>query len=189
MSERRRFHRPEPERTAPRRDWSNLYRSSDSWEASERRYGPSGPAAAGGMIEDLLAAGTRLGEQMGAAFGRVVVPPTGGYAATNGRPVPLAVVIVSSRPVELELGLEPGPEHRRLIVRGLHEERGRVVRPVEVSFESSDNGDRGRLRIEVGDDQPPGLYRGTLVDEASGRVQGTLSLRIGDSSLGEPSDS
>jgi len=63
LNENQRFHRPDPERTAPRRNWSGLYRSSDSWGRPGATLGPAPDplATISGFVGDLLMTGAKLG--------------------------------------------------------------------------------------------------------------------------------
>jgi len=84
LNESQRFHRPDPERTAPRRNWSGLYRSSDSWGRSDATSGPAPDplTTISGFVGDLMMTGAKLGamvlDSMGVAAGSGSRPPDAG---------------------------------------------------------------------------------------------------------------
>jgi hypothetical protein len=82
VTDRRRLHRPEPERTEPLRHWSNLYRASESWQpngTSDASHDAApepeawsdvvadGVAVGYRVIEEQIRQGQRVAEQIGAA--------------------------------------------------------------------------------------------------------------------------
>lgn len=63
MSERERLRREDPARTSPIRNWSNLYRASDSWNAEKPRAPVDGAASNGAgcdSVEDGVRTGYRV---------------------------------------------------------------------------------------------------------------------------------
>lgn len=66
MSERQRLRREDPARSEPIRNWSNLYRGSDSWSAGESRANrnPADGAARNGADNDAVEHGVRTGYEV-----------------------------------------------------------------------------------------------------------------------------
>jgi len=99
-------------------------------------------------------------------------------AASAGEPVRVRVEVASVQPVEVGLDLRPGAGRAPLLVHAL-----RAVDPDKPALAASavPDGDEGvvRLRVQVPDDHPPGVYSGLLVDERSNLPVGALSLRVG----------
>ena len=103
-------------------------------------------------------------------------PPAAAPVAAE--PVRVRVEVASTRPVEVGIDLRPGAGLTPLIVHAL-----RAVDPDKPVLTATvvANGEPGvlRLRVRIGDDHPPGVYSGLLLDEASGLPVGALSLRVG----------
>lgn len=58
-----RLHREDPARTEPIRDWSTLYRQSNSWNSRDASANPKSgdEATRGGLCSDTVAQGVKLG--------------------------------------------------------------------------------------------------------------------------------
>jgi hypothetical protein len=104
--------------------------------------------------------------------------PRGGEPAPGPRhPVCVRIEIASRRPARLDHEFLPGRETVALASHGLRSlDPNAATIPVE--FEAEEHGNRVLVRVFVPDDQPPGLYTGSLLHAATGESVGTLSLHL-----------
>jgi hypothetical protein len=107
-----------------------------------------------------------------------VATPTTAASGANGEAVRVRVEVASVQPVEVALDLRPGAGRAPLLVHTL-----RAVDPDKPALTASalPDGDEGivRLRVQVPDDHPAGVYSGLLVDQRTSLPVGALSLRVG----------
>lgn len=231
MSEDR-FHRPEPQRSGPYRDFANILRSAgprsdpDQGGPNETPEPPGGFVAQGvraayEVVDAYLRQGQHVARTLGLPSYEAVVPVSRmnelserwiqasselmaigfeflgslaeGMAAVGRAPLraggvsepspPLALPVgvhyevASRRPAQPSCEFLPGRETVTLASHGLRSlEVGGATIPV--AFEPEEHECRVLVRIRVPDDQPPGLYTGTLLHAASGESVGILSLKL-----------
>lgn len=96
--------------------------------------------------------------------------------ASGGDPVGFITEVSSIQPVEVTFQPHPGAESRLL---GVHDLRGLdSASPVIPGVEVTREGDQWRLKIEIGDSQPPGVYTGIVFDREDGAIRGALSVAV-----------
>jgi hypothetical protein len=88
------------------------------------------------------------------------------------------IEITASRPTDVVLDLQPSATGRPLSVYALREKDSDTARIADVLFEPESDGAPARLRIRIPADQPPGIYNGLIVDDASGRPVGSVSVSL-----------
>jgi hypothetical protein len=101
-------------------------------------------------------------------------------AETSGSTPPavqLAYEITSRRPALVDVQFFPGRQTFELAAHGLRC-LGSTAAEIAVRFEQQPDHQRTIISIQVPDDQPEGLYTGTLLDSHNGAVVGSVSLRI-----------
>jgi hypothetical protein len=153
-----------------------------------RGRAPSGGAAldVGALIERALniyrdigalafAATEALARNPTLGMGRPPAAPADAAAPAHG--APFALEIRSSRRVGVKLDMRPEMRARSPQVGPLHA-LGAAAPITAVGFEADPESREPRLRLEIGDDQPPGVYNAVVVDAASGEPCGTLTVRI-----------
>ncbi len=91
--------------------------------------------------------------------------------------VQLSYEITSRRPALVDVEFVPGRETPSLAAHGLRC-LGSNAGEIAVRFEQQPDRQRTIVSIHVSDDQPAGLYTGTLMDMRDGSAVGVLSLRI-----------
>ena len=133
-------------------------------------------------------------------LGRWPVPPVGGFGSSapgsagdsptrsagpaspapsgeSVRPTRVKIAVTSPYPTEVSLDLRPHAG-RHLAVQALRAADELLPRLSDTVVE--DAGDDGpvTVRICVTRGQPPGVYNGMIIDEATGVAVGTITLRI-----------
>ena len=83
------------------------------------------------------------------------------------------------RPVEVAVDLRPEAGRAELVAHALRAADPDIPPLAGAAFERDPNGGPVTLRLAVPDDQPEGIYNGLVIDAASNRPVGTLSVRIG----------
>jgi hypothetical protein len=92
------------------------------------------------------------------------------------RSLRVAVSVECPRRTTTSIDLRPGPPSR-LVIHALRAE-GTEAPPIrDVVIEASLD-DAVTVSVQVGADQPPGIYNGLIVDASSNLPRGTLSLTI-----------
>ena len=96
-------------------------------------------------------------------------------AGTNVR-----IELLSTQPVEVSLDLPPNSDSRQLLVLGLRavDSDKPVLTDITLSPDKVDDGCR-KLRVFVPANQPAGSYSGVIVDRDTGKLRGTLTVRVG----------
>jgi hypothetical protein len=90
--------------------------------------------------------------------------------------VAVAYDIASARPALVQVQLEPGKTISQITAHGLRS-LDPACTPIKVTFEMP--GERDLVvQIRVPDDQPPGLYTDVLLDSATGKIIGNISLEL-----------
>jgi hypothetical protein len=97
--------------------------------------------------------------------------------ATPSSTVQLAYELTSRRPALVDVEFFPGRETLDLAAHGLRC-LDSSVSEIAVMFDRQLDRQRTVISIQVSDDQPPGLYTGTLIDSHDGSAVGIVSLRI-----------
>ncbi len=146
----------------------------------------NGTMDVGALVERALNIYRDIGALAFAATEALARSPTlGAGRAVPATPEPAAPVagaaialeIRSSRRVGVKLDTRPETRGRALQVGPLHAIG--VATPIAtVGFEAEPQNREPRLRLEIADDQPPGVYNAVVVDAASGEACGTLTVRI-----------
>jgi len=86
--------------------------------------------------------------------------------------------IVATQPIEVSFDLRPGAGTRPLIVHALRAVDADKPRLTDVGFQPASEGQSARFRIRVPDGQPPGLYRGIIVDEQTSHPVGSIGVLV-----------
>jgi hypothetical protein len=86
----------------------------------------------------------------------------------------------SAQPAEVAVDLRPDAARQPLIVHALRAVDAEKPRLTEVSFEPGSDLGAACLRIRVPVGHPPGIYSGLMIDEATSRPVGSVSVTIGD---------
>jgi hypothetical protein len=127
-----------------------------------------------------------VGAAMGAAAPRpATAPMPRGWEslATNGaasHAVRLLVEVAGSRRVEVTVDLEPGTNGRALTVQALRATDPDKPRLTDVRLEPAAGVEPATLIVRIPDGQPADRYGGIVVDAASGRLAGTVTVRLAD---------
>jgi hypothetical protein len=104
-------------------------------------------------------------------------PPPPGPAPT-GEPASVRIEIVASTPTAVALELRPEARTQSLTVhalRGASEDQPRIT---AVDYRPATATTPAALRISIPSGHPRGVYSGVLVDEATNRAVGTLTVEI-----------
>lgn len=99
-------------------------------------------------------------------------------AAHPGDNGPIAVEVVSSRPIRVTLDLRPHCGRLMLMGEGMRAAEAGFAALGDVTI-AGDEGERPIIRIRVADDQPAGTYTGSVAEAKSGEPCGTISVRVG----------
>ena len=102
-------------------------------------------------------------------------PPVG---APTGAPMRVGVEVSCSRPVEVVLDLRPLPAATRLCAHDLRAADPDKPRISGVRVECAQDGSGARVCIQIHENQPPGIYSGLVLDEATSLPAGTVAVRI-----------
>jgi hypothetical protein len=86
--------------------------------------------------------------------------------------------IVATQPIEVSFDLRPGAGTKALIVHALRALDAAKPRLTDVGFQPASDGQSARFRIRVPDGQPPGVYRGIIVDEQTSHPVGSVGVRV-----------
>jgi hypothetical protein len=108
-------------------------------------------------------------------------PPADGYLPAGPEPARVKIEIASAQPTEVELDLRPDAAGRRLVVHALRAVDPKKPRLGAVGFRPGSEGQPATVWVRVPPDQPPGAYRGVIIDEENSRPVGTLSVCIAQS--------
>jgi hypothetical protein len=125
---------------------------------------------------------------MGASVGATLTPrapatPNGwasvAHGAGDAAAIRLRVDVTARRPVEVTVDLVPEAARRPVTVQAL-----RAIDPAkpklgDVTIVPAQGDESARLVVRVPDDQPDDLYHGIVVDTETGRLAGTVSIRVG----------
>ena len=252
MSDRQRMHREDAVRTEPIRNWSALYRRSDSWkERSSAASGQSseptpqeqplndvvshGVKLGYRVVEDHIRHGQRIAQEVNnrsyspGAFGndiRETIERLARYytdlgslwgelvnslvsnpdvinnlqqlwqrattpAATNGTSAhnpegpeahvmtAVTIDVIASQPTQVTLDLYPQSERLLLTTHGLRSVDPDKPPLTNISFVPGSDHSPVCLRVHIPNDQPPDTYTGIIVEQATNRPRGTLSVRVG----------
>lgn len=115
------------------------------------------------------------------------VPSPAAAPAVNGARPPepggppwLVIEVLATQPAAVTLDLRPTAGTGPLIVHALRdaEVEKPPLRDVAVEPATGDGPSRVRVRVPAG--QPAGTYHGLIVDEATNRPVGSVSVRLGD---------
>ena len=117
-----------------------------------------------------------------------VDPSRNGFGATDARPSShgeqstgsntISVDVVSRRPVEVSVELKPNADVQPLMALGLNAIDPTKPPLTTIKFIPDNVPHRVKVRIEIADLQPPGVYSGVIVNRDSGQTLGTLTVRI-----------
>jgi hypothetical protein len=106
-------------------------------------------------------------------------PPSNGAPAParNGAPW-IVIEVAAAQPAAVTLDLRPGAAAGTLIVHALRD--ADVDKPPlrDVAVEPSPGDGPARVRVRVPPGQPAGTYHGLIVDEATNRPVGSVSVRL-----------
>lgn len=167
--------------------------------AARRLTEPSlGGEALTGEMRDLGVRMTELATEVtrawfdafGLAAGRAgmsAAAPRAAGAATAApgsavEPARIRLEIVARQPTEVSLDLQPEAAQRAVVVHALRAADGSKPRLREVEFRPAAGEAPACLRLVIPPAQPAGIYSGLLVDAASNRPVGTVSVEVGEPS-------
>jgi hypothetical protein len=117
-------------------------------------------------------------------------PPRNGHSVEKAasssprpasRPAPVTLEISSRRPVEVSVDLTPGSAPGPLLahdLRAVDSGRRRIGGVVVEEVSAGEHHQGFVVRIQVDDDQPPGVYAGLVVDPRTNTPRGSLSVRV-----------
>src|SRR5579862_3469076 len=104
-------------------------------------------------------------------------PPANGK---NVNTMAVSIEVVSVRPVQVSVELQPNSEAQSLVSLGLNAIDPSRPTLREISLVPYEVPGGVKLRLKIPDSQPGGIYSGVIVNRNSGEVRGTLSIRIAD---------
>jgi hypothetical protein len=111
-------------------------------------------------------------------------PRNGAEAATVAADhARVRIEVASTQPTEVAIDLQPSTTRSVLIVHDLRAADPETPRIADVAFEPGTDDRPARLRLRVPAGHPPGVYNGLIVDAASSRPVGSVSVSVGRSSL------
>jgi hypothetical protein len=90
----------------------------------------------------------------------------------------IRVRIVSRRAVEVTVDLDPDASRRPLTVQTLRSADPGKPGLRDLAIEPGTDGEAPTLVVRVPDEQPADLYSGIVVDATTGRLAGTLAVRV-----------
>jgi hypothetical protein len=90
----------------------------------------------------------------------------------------VCIEVHATQPTEVAVDIRPDAATRPLIVHALRAVNPDTPRLDEVSFEPGSDDSPARLRIRVPTGQVAGTYSGLMIDEATSRPVGTVSVTI-----------
>jgi len=200
MAKKQRLRRQDPERTAPVRRFSTMFRpdgnhrdgtlkppadmASDISDAVRMGYS---------VIEEQIRQGQRAAQQLGGApsgLGSATVNATDiasrllryatDLAATQGQGSRVSIEITSNQKNQVTLDLWAGSQTASLTVPALHSAESEKTPLTDVSFVAGTDELPARLRVVIPESQPAGVYSGLILDSESSQAKGTLSLKLGE---------
>jgi hypothetical protein len=98
----------------------------------------------------------------------------------TGRPTAprVSIDLASKRRTEITVDLRPGFARTPMFAHDLRARDSSIPRISGIAVNVDPSEDVVTIRIRVPDDQPPAVYSGLLVDEATNLPRGTVSIRI-----------
>jgi hypothetical protein len=157
--------------------------------ASEIAPGLSGNAdqGIGGLTSRMLRTTSEMFElwfqlldASGPARQAPMAPVGDGNASTAGPSAPapagICVQLESRRPARVTVDVRAGARGRALVAHALRSSDDSLPRIGDVSVEDSRDGEPMSVRVRIPDDQPPGIYHGMVIDDASSLPVGTISV-------------
>lgn len=110
-------------------------------------------------------------------------PPETKPTPVNGKntnTMAVSIEVVSVRPVQVSIELQPNSEAQSLVSLGLNAIDSNKPALRDISLVPDEVPGRIKLRLQILDSQPAGIYSGVIVNRNSGEVRGTLHIRIAD---------
>jgi hypothetical protein len=101
-------------------------------------------------------------------------------SAANRETMAASIEVVSFRPVQVSIALQPNSEAQCLIALGLNAVDSKKPALTDIRFVTDEIRGGMKLRICVPEGQPSGIYSGVIVNRDTGETRGTLSIRIAD---------
>jgi hypothetical protein len=102
----------------------------------------------------------------------------GGPGTLNGTGAAFSVEILSARPTEVMLDVEPSPQPYTPFVHALHAPDRKVAPLTSIAFQKSPKSNMPVLLLKIPPKQPSGLYTGVVVDRDTNQPRGTLTVRV-----------
>jgi hypothetical protein len=99
-------------------------------------------------------------------------------AAPASRPLRVRLDVTAPGAVETTLDLAPEASGRALTVQALRAADPAKPRLTDVRIVAGDRDEPATLVVRIPDDQPPDLYSGIVVDAETGRLAGTVTIRV-----------
>lgn len=120
----------------------------------------------------------------GARAGAGTAPPPAAPATNGTRPPEpggppwLVIEVLAAQPAAVTLDLRPAAAASTVIAHALRD--AEVAKPPlrDVQVEPASSGGPARVRVRVPPGQPAGTYHGLIVDEATNRPVGSVSVRL-----------
>jgi hypothetical protein len=110
-------------------------------------------------------------------------PAPDAWPRSNGghnKPMAVSIEVVSLRPVQVSVELQPNSDARSLVSLGLNAIDSSKPALTDISFVPDEVTGRITLRLRIPESQPTGTYSGVVVNRDTGETRGTLSARIAD---------
>ena len=116
-------------------------------------------------------------------------PPPASGPVTDSPPTPsptpveraaVRIEVVAQQPVTVSLELRPEASGKILVAHALRAADAEKGRLADITFQTATADEPARLRLVVPAGQASGTYSGLLVDAASNRPMGTLSVDVAD---------
>jgi hypothetical protein len=138
---------------------------------------PSAPSGADAPPSPAAAARPVAVAPQPMAAGRAAADPQSTAAEPAGS-TRIAIALLSKQRCEVVVDLKPGSAGLALSAHDLRARETGVPRICGVLITGEPERDMVRVDITVPDAQPPGVYHGIILDDASNLPRGTLSLRL-----------
>ncbi len=104
-------------------------------------------------------------------------PASNGPTGENSQAI--SVEVASTKPVQISIDLKEKSEKLPLITLGLRAVGNDTPLAGDITFAPGASGSPVQLRVSIAIDCAPGAYSGVIVNQVTGDVRGTLTVRVG----------
>lgn len=91
----------------------------------------------------------------------------------------ISVEVASTKPVQVSIDLKENSEMLPLVTLGLRAVGKDTPLVGDITFAPGTSGNPIQLRVAIANDCAPGAYSGVIVNQVTGDVRGTLTVRVG----------